>query len=239
MLMRSCVRLPAKATTCPPGLSTRNTSRHTSGPGTHESQVRPNDVTKFPIIEAMLTIPREAFVPDARREAAYVGENVDLGQGRWLLEPRNFAKILDALDIQPGDRVLDIGSGMGYSAAVIARMAQAVVALEEGALAASAEAHLSVQDIEGVTVIDGPLAAGAAEEGPYDVIVIEGGVEQVPAAITAQLKDGGRIAAIFLQGPLGTVRIGRKIDGVVAWRDAFNAAAPVLPGFTGAKEFVL
>lgn len=204
-----------------------------------DTQVRPNDVTKFPIIEAMLTIPREAFVPDARREAAYVGENVDLGQGRWLLEPRNFAKILDALDIQPGDRVLDIGAGMGYSAAVIARMAQAVVALEEGALAASAEAHLSVQDIEGVTVIDGPLAAGAAEEGPYDVIVIEGGVEQVPAAITAQLKDGGRIAAIFLQGPLGTVRIGRKIDGVVAWRDAFNAAAPVLPGFTGAKEFVL
>lgn len=204
-----------------------------------DTQVRPNDVTKFPIIEAMLTIPREAFVPDARREAAYVGENVDLGQGRWLLEPRNFAKMLDALDIQPGDRVLDIGAGMGYSAAVIARMAQAVVALEEGALAASAEAHLSVQDIEGVTVIDGPLAAGAAEEGPYDVIVIEGGVEQVPAAITAQLKDGGRIAAIFLQGPLGTVRIGRKIDGVVAWRDAFNAAAPVLPGFTGAKEFVL
>ena len=204
-----------------------------------DTQVRPNDVTKFPIIEAMLAVPREAYVPDARREAAYVGENLDLGQGRWLLEPRNFAKMLDALDIQPGDRVLDIGAGMGYSAAVIARMAQAVVALEEGALAASAEAHLSVQDIEGVTVIDGPLAAGAAEEGPYDVIVIEGGVEQVPAAITAQLKDGGRIAAIFLQGPLGTVRIGRKIDGVVAWRDAFNAAAPVLPGFTGAKEFVL
>ena len=204
-----------------------------------DTQVRPNDVTKFPIIEAMLTIPREAFVPDARREAAYVGENVDLGQGRWLLEPRNFAKILDALNIQPGDRVLDIGAGMGYSAAVIARMAQAVVALEEGALAASAEAHLSVQDIEGVTVIDGPLAAGAAAEGPFDVIVIEGGVERVPAVIEAQLKEGGRIAAIFLQGPLGTVRIGRKVDGVVAWRDAFNAAAPVLPGFTCAKEFVL
>ena len=204
-----------------------------------DTQVRPNDVTKFPIIEAMLAVPREAYVPDARREAAYVGENLDLGQGRWLLEPRNFAKMLDALDIQPGDRVLDIAAGMGYSSAVLARMAQAVVALEEGALAASAEAHLSVQDIEGVTVIDGPLAAGAAEEGPYDVIVIEGGVEQVPAAITAQLRDGGRIAAIFLQGQLGTVRIGRKIDGILVWRDAFNAAAPVLPGFTCAKEFVL
>ena len=204
-----------------------------------DTQVRPNDVTKFPIIEAMLAVPREAYVPDARREAAYVGENLDLGQGRWLLEPRNFAKMLDALDIQPGDRVLDIGAGMGYSAAVIARMAQAVVALEEGALAASAEAHLSVHDIDNVTVIEAPLAAGVAEEGPYDVIMIEGGVEQVPAAVEAQLNEGGRMAAIFMQGQLGTVRIGRKIDGVVAWRDAFNAAAPVLPGFTCTKEFVL
>ena len=204
-----------------------------------DTQVRPNDVTKFPIIEAMLAVPREAYVPEPRREAAYVGENVDLGQGRWLLEPRNFAKMLDALDIQPGDRVLDIGAGMGYSAAVIARMAQAVVALEEGALAASAEAHLSVHDIDNVTVIEAPLAAGVAEEGPYDVIMVEGGVEQVPAAVEAQLKEGGRMAAIFMQGQLGTVRIGRKIDGVVAWRDAFNAAAPVLPGFTCTKEFVL
>ena len=104
-----------------------------------DTQVRPNDVTKFPIIEAMLAVPREAYVPDARREAAYVGENLDLGQGRWLLEPRNFAKMLDALDIQPGDLVLDIGAGMGYSSAVLARMAKAVVALEEGTLAASAE----------------------------------------------------------------------------------------------------
>ncbi|TKD21643.1 protein-L-isoaspartate O-methyltransferase [Rhodobacter capsulatus] len=204
-----------------------------------DTQVRPNDVTKFPIIEAMLAVPREAYVPEARREAAYVGENLDLGQGRWLLEPRNFAKILDALDVQPGDRVLDIGAGMGYSSAVLARMALAVVALEDGALAASAEAHLSVHDIDNVLVVEAPLSAGVADEGPYDVIVIEGGVEQVPAAIEAQLRDGGRIAAIFMQGQLGTVRIGRKIDGVVAWRDAFNAAAPVLPGFTCAKEFVL
>ena len=144
-----------------------------------DTQVRPNDVTKFPIIEAMLAVPREAYVPDARREAAYVGENLDLGQGRWLLEPRNFAKMLDALDIQPGDRVLDIAAGMGYSSAVLARMAQAVVALEEGALAASAEAHLSVQDIEGVTVVEGRLEAGVAEAGPGvdAAYVVDGGAE--------------------------------------------------------------
>lgn len=204
-----------------------------------DTQVRPNDVTKFPIIEAMLAIPREAFVPAPRREAAYVGENVDLGGGRVLLEPRNFAKMLDALDIQPNDLVLDIGVGYGYSAAVIARMAEAVVAVETADMAPRAEASLSVNDVDNVAVVTGPLAEGAAKHGPYDAIVIEGGVEQVPAAIAAQLKEGGRIGAIFMQGALGTVRIGRRIDGTVVWRDSFNAAAPMLEGFTLAKDFVL
>lgn len=95
-----------------------------------DTQVRPNDVTKFPIIEAMLSVPREAFVPAQRREAAYVGGNIDVGDGRVLLEARTLAKMLDALDIQPTDLVLDIGCGLGYSAAVIARMAEAVVAVE-------------------------------------------------------------------------------------------------------------
>lgn len=204
-----------------------------------DTQVRPNDVTKFPIIEAMLTVPREGFVPANRREAAYVGENVELAPGRVLLEPRNFAKMLDALDIQPTDLVLDVGCGLGYSAAVIARMAEAVVALEEGALAAEAEASLAQAGVDNAAVVAGALTEGAAKHGPYDAIIVEGGAEQMPAAILAQLKEGGRIVALFMQGALGTVRLGRKIDGVVNWRDAFNAAAPVLPGFAAAKEFVL
>jgi len=204
-----------------------------------DTQVRPNDVTKFPIIAAMLHVAREDFVPAARREAAYVGENVELAPGRVLLEPRNFAKMLDALDIQPTDLVLDIGCGLGYSSAVIARMAEAVVALEEGELAAQAEATLARAGADNAAVVTGALTAGAAKHGPYDAILIEGGVETVPAAILDQLKEGGRIAAIFMQGALGTLRIGRKIDGLVGWRDAFNAAAPVLPGFAAAKEFVL
>lgn len=204
-----------------------------------DTQVRPNDVTKFPIIEAMLAVPREAFVPAARREAAYIGENVDLAPGRVLLEPRNFAKMLDALDIQPSELVLDVGCGLGYSAAVIARMAEAVVALEEGDLAAQAEAALAQAGVDNAAVVAGALTEGAAKHGPYDAVIVEGGVEQVPAALIAQIKEGGRIAALFMQGQLGTVRIGRKIDGVMNWRDAFNAAAPVLPGFAAAKEFVL
>lgn len=204
-----------------------------------DSQVRPNDVTKFPIIEAMLTVAREDFVPAARREAAYVGENLPLEGGRVLLEPRSFAKMLDAIDVQPGDLVLDIGSGMGYSAAVIARMAEAVVVLETAEMAPGAEAQLAVHDVDNAAVVAGVLAQGAPRHGPYDAIVIEGGVEAVPAAIEAQLKEEGRIVAIFMMGALGTARLGRKIDGTVVWRDIFNAAAPVLEGFTSAKEFVL
>ncbi len=204
-----------------------------------DTQVRPNDVTKFPIIAAMLAVPREAFVPASRREAAYVGENVELAPGRVLLEPRNFAKMLDALDIQPSDLVLDIGCGLGYSAAVMARMAEAVVALDGDEFAAKAEANLSQGGADNVAVVAGSLTEGAAKHGPYDVIVIEGGVEEVPAAILAQLKEGGRVGALVMQGPLGTLRIGRKIDGLVGWRDAFNASAPVLAGFAKVKEFVL
>ena len=98
-----------------------------------DTQVRPSDVTKFPIIDAMLTIPREIFVPADKRELAYVGEHVDLGNGRFLLEPRLLAKMLEAANVQNGDLVLDVGSGMGYSAALAAHIADAVIALEDSA----------------------------------------------------------------------------------------------------------
>jgi len=205
-----------------------------------DTQVRPNDVTKYPIIEAMLAVPREVFVPEASREAAYVGGNIDIAPGRVMLEPRTLAKMLDALDIQRGDLVLDVGCGLGYSAAVIARMAEAVVALEEDAdLAREAQLRLSAEGADNAAVIEGPLAQGAAKHGPYDAIVIGGGAETVPQALLDQLKDGGRIGCIFMEGALGICRIGHKLDGAVAWRFAFNATAPVLPGFAARREFAL
>jgi protein-L-isoaspartate(D-aspartate) O-methyltransferase len=205
-----------------------------------DTQIRPSDVTKFPIIDAMLHVPRELFVPDAGREAAYMGENFDLGEGRVLLEPRTLAKMLDAVAVQPGEIVLDVACGTGYSAAVLAHMAEAVVAVEEDeSLAGEAEASLSQIGADNVAVITGPLTEGAAKHGPYDVILLQGGVEQVPRTLTDQLAENGRIAALFQEGRLGVVRVGLKVDGQVSWRDVFNASAPVLPGFERKRTFAL
>ena len=205
-----------------------------------DTQVRPSDVTKFPIIDAMLSVKREDFVPGSLREAAYMGENLELGGGRVLLEPRTHAKMLDALDIAPDELVLDIGSTYGYSAAVIAHMAEAVVAVEEdGDMARDAQDALSTAGADNVITHIGPLADGAAEHGPYDVIVVEGGVSRVPDALIAQLKDGGRIACLFMAGVMGELRIGYKLDGHVSWRRSFNAGAPVLSGFEKLSTFQL
>ena len=205
-----------------------------------DTQVRPSDVTKFPIIDAMLTVQRELFVPRDKREAAYIGENVGLGDGRVLLEARSLAKMLDALDLQKTDLVLDIGAGLGYSAAVMARMSEAVVALEDTPeRIAEAQDALTEAEADNVILQLGHLIEGAAQHGPYDVIVIEGAVEMVPPELIAQLKEGGRIACIFSDAALGTAKIGYKLNGRVTWRALFNAGAPLLPGFQAARDFAL
>ncbi len=205
-----------------------------------DTQVRPSDVTKFPIIDSMLTVPREAFVPHALRDAAYMGKNLQLGENRVVLEPRTLAKMLDVLDIQNNELVLDVGSALGYSAAVIARMAELVIAVEDNAdHADEAQTALSELNFDNVIVHQGALTDGAAEHGPYDVIVVEGGVEILPKSLLSQLKIGGRIACLVMDGGLGEMRLGRKSDDGMTWRSVFNAAAPVLPGFERAEAFQL
>jgi protein-L-isoaspartate(D-aspartate) O-methyltransferase len=205
-----------------------------------DTQVRPSDVTKFPIIDAMLTVPRELYVPDSLREAAYVGENLPLGGGRVLLEARTLAKLLDALDLRPGEMILDLGCGLGYSAAVMARLAGTVVAVEDDErMAAEAQRLLSEEGVDNALVLAGPAAAGAAKHAPYDAIIVQGGVETVPDALLDQLKEGGRIGAIFMEGPFGTAKIGYKSGGQVTWRPVFNASAPVLEGFARTRAFAL
>ena len=155
-----------------------------------DTQVRPSDVTKFPIIDAMLTVQREDFVPAAQREAAYLGENLDLGQDRVLLDPRTLAKMLDHLDITNDELVLDIGCAMGYSSAVIAHMAEAVVAVEEDeAMAAEAQEALAQAGADNVIVHVAPLTEGAPQHGPYDVVIIQGAVGDVPEALLEQVKE--------------------------------------------------
>lgn len=205
-----------------------------------DTQVRPSDVTEFPIIDAMLDIPREAFVPRDKVEAAYASEDVDLGEGRVLLDPRVFAKMLDALNLTNRDLVLDVGAGLGYSSAVIARIAEAVVAVEsDETLADEAQTLLTEHHADNVVLHTGPLTDGAPAHGPYDAIVVEGGVEVLPDALADQLKDGGRIAVIFMENALGTVRVGYKRDGKISWRFAFNGTAPVVAGFEKKAAFAL
>lgn len=205
-----------------------------------DTQIRPSDVTKYPIIDAFLTVPRERFVPDGQREAAYVGEDTPLGAGRVVLEPRTLAKVLDALNIGDDELVLDIGSGYGYSAAVVAHLAQAVIAVEsDDAMTDESQDLLADAGADNAVLHIGPLGEGAAEHGPYDVILVQGGVAELPAAVTDQLKDGGRIACIFMTGALGEVRIGHKSGDAITWRFCFNASAPVLPGFEKMDEFAL
>lgn len=205
-----------------------------------DTQVRPSDVTKFPIIDAMLRIPREDFVPENMVETAYVGENLMIAPGRVLLEPRTLAKMLDALEITDKDLVLDIGCGTGYSSAVLAQMAQAVVAVEEDTkLAQDAEAALARVGAESVVVHTGPLVDGAAMHAPFDAMLVEGGIQMFPEALAAQLHENGRVVALFMSGQLGVVRMGTKQNGIIGWRDIFNATAPMLPGFTPAPTFAL
>lgn len=205
-----------------------------------DTQVRPSDVTKFPIIDAMLSVPREVYVPDQLREAAYMGEHVELGGDRVILEPRTFAKMLEALDVQPDHTVLDLGCGLGYSTAILARLADFVAGVEDDEdLASEAQSILSENGVDNAAVMAGNLTEGAAKSGPYDIIIAQGAVEEIPSSILDQLREGGRIAAIFAEGSLGVVRVGYKQNDAVSWRFAFNATAPTLSGFKKDAAFSL
>lgn len=205
-----------------------------------DNQVRPSDVTKFPVIKALLAVPREVFVPPAMKPVAYADMQIPFGrdQDRVILDARNFAKMLDAVNIQPDELVLDLGCGFGYSAAVISRLAQAVVAVEEiTEIAKEAENLLTQQNVDNAIVISAPLAEGSARHCPYDVITVEGGIEYVPDAISDQLKDGGRIFGLFGSERVFRGRLGRKVGKEIHWRNEFDASAPVLPGFRRKRSF--
>ncbi|MFZ0425441.1 MAG: protein-L-isoaspartate O-methyltransferase [Xanthobacteraceae bacterium] len=202
-----------------------------------DGQVRIADVTNLDLLDAMLEVPRELFVPAAGQ--AYVDSVISIGEGRSLLKPMVLAKLIQASQLGPGDHVLDVGCGTGYSSAVLARLAGSVVALEENAaLARKAQAALAAAGASSVIVATGPLTAGWPAAAPYDVIMLDGATEIVPESLANQLKPDGRIAAVFGRGPAGKAMIYRLIEGRLVGRSAFDAAAPVLPGFVAPEVFV-
>lgn len=210
-----------------------------------ESQVRPSDVTDRRIIRAMLEIAREAFVPPALRSVAHMDQHLPLaggksGPARSLLSARVQAKLVQLLELGDRDLVLDIGGATGYSAAVLSKIAQTVVALEcDAALAATATETLAKLGIDNVAVVTGELPQGYTSEGPYDAILVNGAVSAIAPALLDQLKDGGRLVAVELAGPIGKATQWRRIGSLFDRRPDFDAAVPVLPGFEPKREFVL
>lgn len=203
-----------------------------------DRQVRPSDVTSYPIIEALLWAPRERFAPKSKRSVCYAGEHVEIAPGRVLLDPRVFAKMLDAAQVGPEDLVLDLACGLGYSSAVLARLSAAVVGVESDAdMARQAGEVLAEVEVDNAVVQEGAPEAGDPDHGPYDVIFVNGGVEEIPAALLDQLKDGGRLVAIHMEGALGQCRVTVRAGDALTTRRMFDATAPVLPGFQKTPEF--
>jgi len=212
-----------------------------------ESQVRPSDVTDRRIQRAMLDVPREAFVPEEMRPLAYMDGAVpvtDAGPGgaarRALLAPRTFAKLVQLAEIEPDAVVLDVGCATGYSVAVLARLAKAVVGVEaDAALAARAAANLRALGVANAIIIEGPLQAGAPAHAPFDAILLEGAVADVPQDLIGQLKSGGRLVAIVAEDSFGRAQVWRRSGKISDRSPAFDAGAPPLPGFGRQAQFSL
>lgn len=202
-----------------------------------EGQVRVNAVTDPRILAALDAVAREKFVPTASRALAYADVPVAVAPGRYLLDPRSFAKMLDLAQVTADDRVLDVGCGSGYSAAVLARLAKEVVALEQDADLVRAASQL-LANVQGkVEVVQGALIEGARSQGPYDVIFVNGAIETVPETLLGQLAEGGRLVAVLKDGQ-SRAWLFLKENGQVGRRPDFDADVPVLAGFRKAVGFV-
>lgn len=203
-----------------------------------DGQVRTADVTDLRILAAMLEIPRENFVPSGAAGLAYLDLDLAVGEAgaRRLLKPMVLAKLIHAADVASSDRVLDVGCGTGYAAAILSRIAGQVIALEQDSgLAQTARAALASQP--NVTVVSGPLIAGWPRGAPYDVIFLEGATEIAPQAFLGQLKDGARLVCVLGSGPGAKAMLYCRSGEELGRRPIFDASAAVLPGFAKAPVF--
>jgi protein-L-isoaspartate(D-aspartate) O-methyltransferase len=204
-----------------------------------ESQLRPNKVTDARVLNAFATIRRELFVPEHLRPVAYIDEDLPLGGGRYLMEPMVAARLLQEASIARTDAALIVGAGTGYEAALTAMLARNVLALEEDPeLARRARAALVEHAIASVSVVEGPLHEGCRPRAPYDVILVGGGVFEIPPEIATQLADGGRLLAVVKPAnAMGRATLITRTGGVFARRVIFDAATPALRGFAPKPGF--
>ena len=205
-----------------------------------ESQIRTADVTDLDLLAAFRRVPRERFVPSSKMALAYGDSVVKYDDGRTLLRPRDLAKLIQAADIQPDEVVLDIASGRGYSVAVLSHIAETVVGLEtEEETVDRASDLLTDINVLNAAIVKGDLKRGASEHGPFDVIIVNGAVAEVPEAWFSQLSNGGRLAVIIKSGPIGRATIFTKSGDAIGDRVVFDANAPFLEGFEPIKAFAL
>ena len=205
-----------------------------------ESQIRPNEVTDPSLLGALRSVPRERFVPPALKSFAYMDEGIEVfpanegAPARFLLAPMVQAKLIQLAEIEPQDKVLDVGCTTGYSTAVLADIAASVVGLEpEPELAKAARANLGALKLANAEIVSGDLRNGWAEQAPFDVIVLEGSVPEVPASLLSQLKEGGRLVAVVTRGPnmrQGKAYLFTRVDGEASGVVHFDAGASPLPG---------
>ncbi len=201
-----------------------------------EGQIRTADVTETGLLEAMLTVPRERFVPPPFTELAYIEKDIPIGDGRTLLKPMVLAKLIQAARVRGQDRVLDLACGTGYSTAILARLAGMVIALEEDP--ALAKAALATVDVGHAEVVVGPHVNGWPASAPYDVILLNGAAEVLPEVLARQLAADGRLVCIYGRAPATKGMIFHVTDGEFVGRPLFDAGATLLPGFAKPPAFV-
>lgn len=210
-----------------------------------EGQLRTNKVTDEAVLEGFLTTPRERFVPSHLRGIAYVDDDIPLGNGRYLIEPMVLARLLQLAEIGKGDKVLEIGCATGYATAILAGIAASVVAVESDPLLASAaRANLAALGLGNAQLQEAPLNTGWRAGAPYNVILVNGGVGEIPASVTDQLAEGGRLVTVSegssnpSEARCGTAVLMTRAEGKLSSRPAFDATVQSLPGFARRPAFV-
>lgn len=201
-------------------------------------QIKPNKVNDPRVLEAFEAIPREVFVPKGLKEVAYVDGQLEVAPGRFILEPMVLARLVSAAKIEAEDVVLDIGCATGYSAAILSRLANVVVATEQDpALVELATENLANLEIENIAVIERTLCEGCLKQGPFNVIMMAGGVEEIPKILTDQLAEGGRLVTVKVENAIGRGHVITKTAGKLAGQDIFDAQAHLLPGYEKTRSF--